>query len=159
MFFNYKLSALFWNASAILSRPNWKDLVIIIFKKSFFNSKSTSNETSVILFSCLKCHLFSKCFNGPSRLVTYIELSFLLNLTSLLYVSTKGPFPIVRSATISIRSPFCFLSCTFAPWQNGTNSGYFSISNTNFIKSSFLHSINLLTEDFAQLQRNRINNH
>ena len=27
----------------------------------------------------------------------------------------KGPFPIVRSATISVRSPFCFLSCTFEP--------------------------------------------
>ena len=43
-------SALFWKASAILSSPNWKDLVIIKFKISFFNSKSTSNETSVKFF-------------------------------------------------------------------------------------------------------------
>ena len=38
--------------------------------KWFFNSKSTANETSVTLLSSLKYHLFSKCFRGPSRLVT-----------------------------------------------------------------------------------------
>ena len=76
-------SALFSKASAILSSPNWNDFVIIIFKKLFFNSKSTIKETSVILFTCLKCHLFSKYFNGPSRLVTYMESSFLLYVTNL----------------------------------------------------------------------------
>ena len=61
----------------------------------------------------------------------------------------KGPFPIVKSATISVRSPFCFLSCTFEPLQNGTNSGYFSISKTNSMSLSFLLSINLLTDAFG----------
>ena len=36
--------------------------------------------------------------------VTNIELSFLLYTTSLLYVSLKGPFPIVRSAIIFVLS-------------------------------------------------------
>ena len=56
----YKLSALFWKASAILSRPNWKDLVIRIFKNLFFISKSTSNVTSVNFPCSTNFQLFSK---------------------------------------------------------------------------------------------------
>ena len=58
----------------------------------------------------------------------------------------KGPLPIVKSAIIFVKSPSFLFSCIFASKQKGTNSGYFSISKTNSIKSFFLHSINRLTE-------------
>ena len=43
---------------------------IVIDEAEIFNSESISKEIFVKLFSSLKCHLFSKWFKGPSRLVT-----------------------------------------------------------------------------------------
>ena len=74
---------------------------------------------------------------------------FLLKATSLLYVSLNGPLPMVKSAIIFCKSPSFLFSYIFASKQNGTNSGYFSISKTSSIKSFFSHSINRLTEAFG----------
>ena len=54
-------------------------MIIKTFKILFFNSKSTLNSTSLESPSCLKNHSFSKCFKGPSILVTCIESSDLLS--------------------------------------------------------------------------------
>ena len=67
----------------------------------------------------------------------------------------KGPFKDTyksdvvfnkKEDSIFVKLPSFLFSYIFASKQNGTNSGYFSISRTNSIKSFFLHSINRLTE-------------
>ena len=71
-------SALFWKASAIFSKPNWKETTIKEFKNLFLISKSISKVTSVIpLFLYINFQLFVRWFNGPSMFLTKIESFFL----------------------------------------------------------------------------------
>ena len=70
-------------------------------------------------------------------------------LTSLLYVSTKGFFPIVKSAIIFTTSSSSLFSYTLESMQNGINSGYFSISKTKFISLVLSRSIKRVTDAFG----------